>query len=405
MKMGLVAVCKQWSHVAMPILYEEVVIRRMNQLSALLCTVELPDVDLGHLIKRVDVKCYVPPDKLPLLDSQLQRLFDKCPNVAWVGYNTVTSPEPLEWTCTFLHQTALSNLFPRLTRLECGENVNFVNLVGALQKCSSLESLTCHLRGPSGDPVFYDLPKVDLPNLKALSCYGIWGEYLASIASQWSMPNLEQLSSAEKITIDLLQAHGLRLKFLHLPKLEHKMKTQDCLELCPSLQHLVLFPDSSYPTFHSKITWVDIWAHWLVHNGALRKSIRAAFPSLRGVRRLDMSLRIVSDLPSMLQDPEGDASYYEYNFPGISIIYKANNFTKPDMMEDLNDYNQPPERYDSDEEEFYEFDDSETECKVDRYWVDSYQREGSYDDTSDPWYPNESSPDDSSGTDDDGGIL
>ena len=109
----------------------------------------------------------------------------------------------------------------------------------------------------------------------------------------------------------------------------------------------------------------------------------------------------------MLQDPENDASYFEYNFPGISIIYRANTFIKTDMMEHINDYDMPPERYyGSDEsEEADESEDSESECRVDRYWIDGYQLEGSYDDTSDPWYTDESSPDNSSGTDEDDGIL
>ena len=99
-KRDCVAVCKRWAHIGVPILYEEVVLRRMTQLSSLLRTVSLPDVHFGHLIKRIDLKCYVPPDEFPLLDSQLLRLFDKCPNISWVGYDTVTSPEPLKWVCT-----------------------------------------------------------------------------------------------------------------------------------------------------------------------------------------------------------------------------------------------------------------------------------------------------------------
>ena len=101
----------------------------------------------------------------------------------------------------------------------------------------------------------------------------------------------------------------------------------------------------------------------------------------------------------MLQDPENDASYFEYNFPGISIIYKAGAFIKPDMMVDLDDYDGPPERYDSDADGWIdEFEDSDSEYKVDRYWVDGYQQEESYTDTS-PWHGDESSLDESSGTD------
>jgi len=414
-KRGFVAVCKRWYHIGMPILYEEVVLRRMTQLPALLRTVELPDANFGHLVKRVDIKCYVPPDELPFLDSQFLRLFDKCPNVVWVGYDAITSPEPLKWTCAFQRLTAFSNLFPKLTRLECGTNVDFGNLVGVLQKCNSLESLTCHLQLPSGEPVVHDLPQVDLPNLKALSCYDTGTEYLASIASQWSMPNLEQLSAVAlqlgmpdnvyKTTTDLLRAHGLHLKFLHL--LQLGPETQDFLGHCPSLKHLVLSPNSSHPTSHPKITWVDIWSPGLDLRNykALRKSLPAAFPSLRGVRQLDASLCTVSDLPSMLQDPENDASYFKYNFPGISIIYKAKAFIKTDMMENLADYDGPPKRYNSDEsEEADESEDFESDCRVDRYWVDDYQRERSYDDTSDPWYTDESSPDNLSSTDEDDDI-
>jgi hypothetical protein len=69
----------------------------------------------------------------------------------------------------------------------------------------------------------------------------------------------------------------------------------------------------------------------------------------------------------MLQDPENDASYFQYNFPGISIIYKAHAFIKTDMMEHLSDYDGPSERYGSDtSEEFEDFDEVENLLKEGR---------------------------------------
>lgn len=161
------------------------------------------------------------------------------------------------------------NLFQRLTRLECGENVSFLDLVSALQKCSSLESLTCHLRSPIDtqiDQPFTPSTKVDLPHLKALyvSVSDHEGSYLGSIASQWSMRNLERLCIASYIykssTLELLRAHGHHLKFLYVSPRCVFPDTQTVLKCCPSLEHLVLPPSSSCPGFHRTITWVDLWS-------------------------------------------------------------------------------------------------------------------------------------------------
>jgi hypothetical protein len=355
-KKALIRVCKQWWHVAMPIFYEDVSLRHMTQLAALVRTVKLPNVGIGSLIRRVDVMCYILPGDLHLFATQLQRLFDQCPNVTRLGYNAITSPEPLNWICTFQHHATLRSLYPRLTHLECGENVDFSNLTGVLLKCSSLQSLTCHLRSPNDKPwpADYEALKfqVNLPKLKALHCIVKYNgkPCLETIASQWGMPNLEHLSvdhisvyNAENSNQSLLRAHGHHLKFLCIQPLctapyqdKYVINPQILLQHCPVLEHLVIPPANLLLLSHPRVTWVDVWAtddddqqsHMI-----LRDSISAAFPALRGVRVLDLNLTTVLDISSMLHPaPFNDGNNFTYEFPGVHIHYSSGMITKIDYM-------------------------------------------------------------------------
>ena len=352
-KKVLIRVCRQWWHVAMPIFYEDVSLRHMTQLAALIRTVELPNVGIGSLIKRVDVMCYILPGDLLLFAIQLQRLFDRCPNVTRLGYNAITSPEPSNWICAFQYHATLCSLYPRLTYFECGENVDFANLIGVLLKCSSLQSITCHLRSPDDKPwpTGYETSKfkVDLPELKALHCIVmVSGEqYLETIASQWGIPKLEHLSVLNKSEGNMkhyyqsfLRAHGHHLKFLHIRPYffywnEYIFDLQNLLQHCPVLEHLVIPTGNSLSLSHPRVTWVDVWAE----NGqqshkVLRDSISTAFSALRGVRVLDSSLITVPDLPSMLHPaPFDDGDDFTYEFPGVHIRYFSGTFTNIGNME------------------------------------------------------------------------
>lgn len=93
----------------------------------------------------------------------------------------------------------------------------------------------------------------------------------------------------------------------------------------------------------------------------------------------------------MLHDTTNDGTDFEFDFPGISIIYYFGDLIRKDMV-----YLD------------YEREDSESEDYAGRHWMRnrrwetrSYDAaEDSYDDTSDPWYTDESSPDESEGSDD-----
>jgi hypothetical protein len=180
--------------------------------------------------------------------------------------------------------------------------------------------------------------------------------------------------------------------------------TQIVQTYCPSLEHLVLPPGSPHPTFHPTITWVDLWSPYNNQQErykALRDSLPAAFPSLLGIRQLDAALRSLPDLPSMLHETINDGSDFEYDFPGISIIFSFGNFIKKEMMyldyEEYEEYEKP-----SDDE------GSESDGYVGRHWTRSRRWETRsydatndlYDDTSEPWYTDESSLDESEGSDD-----
>jgi len=179
-KKSLLKVCRRWWHVATPIFYEEVALRHMTQLAALIHTLEIPDIGIGSFIRKVDIKCYVAAIELQLLESQLQRLFSHCPNVTWVDYDAITSPEPLFWVCSFRH-LALSEVCQNLTSLECGENIDFGSVISGLRSCSRLQSLTCHLGNQNDEPwpVGREPSRqgVELVHIQALHCNRVTVEH------------------------------------------------------------------------------------------------------------------------------------------------------------------------------------------------------------------------------------
>ena len=152
-KRVFITVCRQWFRVGTPIFYEEVALYHMSQLSGLIQTVDAPNF-IGSLIKRIDGKCGVLPDELCVFESQLQHLFDQCPNVTRICCDTIPYPEPLEWTmhCTFQYHSTSEHI-SEVDAVRVWRKRGFCYLVKALQQCHSLESSTCQLRNTSDRPL------------------------------------------------------------------------------------------------------------------------------------------------------------------------------------------------------------------------------------------------------------
>src|ERR1700735_4081594 len=141
-KRSIIAVCRRWWQVGTEMFYEEVVLRQFGQIPALVRTLEDPIVNIGILIKKIDIRCFVPIGYSSLYESELRRLFDSCPRVTHVGFNVSASPvdpatSPLRTHCVFRY-LALQSVISTLTHLQCGPMVSFANLVAGLQLCTSL---------------------------------------------------------------------------------------------------------------------------------------------------------------------------------------------------------------------------------------------------------------------------
>ena len=336
--------------------YEEVVFRQIGQIPALVRTLESSVVNIGRLIKKIDIRCFVPVGYFPLYEAELRRIFDRCPRVARVNFNVSASPanlatDPMRTHCVFRY-LALQSIISKLTHLECGAMVLFENLVAGLQLCTNLTSLSFYLPSDT-DAVSASLVMVQLEDLR---CVMAWRSvhYLSVIAQQWSMPRLRRVSIDQNINTDMshharfFRSHGRNLKYLHIRPaavsvIDHAtIETQVLLDLCPNVEHIVLSSQMRVPIFHPKVIWIDVWDsysnHHAQHVELCASLTHEAFPALRGVRYLDRALASIVDIPMVLPpDLARTGGAFEYQFPGIDVKHAAGYIVKRDMMYHHND--------------------------------------------------------------------
>ena len=82
-KCTMVAVCKLWWDVGLGLLYNEVVIRQVDSLPALLCTIISPNTDIGELIKKIAILCTVPfSDDIMAFKQHIKHIIVHCPSLS-----------------------------------------------------------------------------------------------------------------------------------------------------------------------------------------------------------------------------------------------------------------------------------------------------------------------------------
>ncbi|KAG6855708.1 hypothetical protein H0H87_011833 [Tephrocybe sp. NHM501043] len=343
MKLSLVLVSRDWYAAGIALLYKDVVFRRLNQIPALLETLEASPSRFGPLIKRISLDMFVSLDYGVSFSRHIQRIVDLCPNLEGI---TLSSPFPLPPNAT------LPELNPTLKHLKAGSAVSPTELFCLLQTTrKSLISLSIHVHASVEElksSRTYKLPKLESLTIQIPPC-GVdsW------IDLEWIlvMPKLQRLTiellptpdtAPSPLKWDYVAGHIITfcrqypdLKFLDInPGFRRKPgDMRRILAACPKLEHVVVYNGSQLDP-HPTIRWVDVCTSKMfgvcddsqfAHDAALnrlRSSIsRTTFPSLQGTRHIHICSPQFSSIatyliPGCVTSP-GDA--FEFNFPGVYL--------------------------------------------------------------------------------------
>lgn len=351
-KKALIQVCRAWWHAAVHLLYNEVVIRRVGQIAALIRTLESPQNDLQILVKTVAFICYIPENYISYSETAIQRLLNLCPSICAtcihapthdLSYFASNDSKPMQPSL----RSFCAPIPQFLTHLEYGD-YSWAHLTQVLSLCKTLKSLS--VRSPcaeefAGFPYCLVLDQLDQLKCELRSSFGL----LRAMADKWSLPRLKQFTLVflDKPTHDdhddlvrFCRTHGHDLRYLHINpgltirKSLYAFRLQTILGACHNLVHLV-YPDPSdlvdihAPLHHATLMWIDVWARCEPVDGQSQRcanfvetfsaSCKSSLPSMKAIRILDSDLAYMSYLPIQLPpDPNLD-NHMHIQYPGLSL--------------------------------------------------------------------------------------
>ncbi|KAI0660446.1 hypothetical protein C8Q70DRAFT_932756 [Cubamyces menziesii] len=353
---GLILVCKKWSGPATEVLYEDIVLRRMDQALALANTLAATTSyqrGLADLVKSIRLDpCGVLPECADAARGAFRAILERCTalrafeiNVDVCEPSVVDEPQPGSADVFFplwildngpdpggLRRVFQERLSTPLRVLDLSIPLSGARthqrLHLALSYCAAgLEVLKL---GPSYQVAgeVYDgsmLPPLTLHGLQELYINVERSELCLLICHKWKMPTLRRLTTLDTGTIPhvLLEAHGSQLRYLHLyPKRKpmlHCWFLQDLTGIeqvpahCPALEHLVLSANTetgpSPMSLNSRsLRYLDIWTTCERSTGGHQCRVwwscssneflgESTLPALRDVRYLWDSLHV--DLPAI----------------------------------------------------------------------------------------------------------
>ncbi|TFK45496.1 hypothetical protein OE88DRAFT_1669215 [Heliocybe sulcata] len=326
-KMSCSMVCKPWRDVAVPMLYNHVVLRRSSQLSSFHRTLMSQSDSFAYrkMVKSflVDLSEHV---TVPDAHHQIMDILSLCSNLAEMAYNpsqrTRLSDEAV---------SLIERLDPSLvTCLSLGEKIDSTpDLLQFLQELPRLQVLSLH----SGRQLFQTLRKhpVSLPHVTTLS---LTLDSNVTSGFALSTPSLTSLSMSfgpswndnpDEVIGEIIATVGQSLRYLDISwDWEEDGDSEmpgifdlNVLEPCHALSHLVVRGVSSFVGTHPTIRFLDVWRdlifmdEWrqaeqlepeeLIENQLQVEILRAHLPNIASVRVFDSFLRhLIPDLPTIL---------------------------------------------------------------------------------------------------------
>ncbi|RDX41340.1 hypothetical protein OH76DRAFT_1489553 [Lentinus brumalis] len=328
-KKALTLVSRSWHGPAMEVLYSDIVLRRMYQITLLAESLRTSPNARTGLIRglRLDSCIFTQPEELARARDEIAFIFSSCTKLGSFSYH-----HPAPMSChALLDFDPFRMMIPSRPRSESSYNTHvqlrhidmgvqppsFAIYVGyahlsflegraLLRTATQLVSLKLGYYTAVADrdkalfePIF--LPCLqDLYLVTDADAHG----FTSYVAEAWSMPSLTNLTLARcsQLQTSLLAKHGSRLRYLHMYNLGSppgvfslRFECEPLLRLfslCPVLEHLVLpFVPAQPIVLHTEsLRYLDIWHLGPEEEAAWEpKYLRreASFvPSLRCVRLL-----------------------------------------------------------------------------------------------------------------------
>ncbi|KAJ7153113.1 hypothetical protein C8R43DRAFT_1126953 [Mycena crocata] len=300
MKRSLACVSRQWYRIAIHLLYQDIVIRRMPQLTDIYDTLD-SNPDLGGHIRSIRLTCFVPPHWAGAISPTLAHIFSHCPRLT-----AIHDLPPM----VLPSRATLPPLPPTITCLLLNRHDD----LGAV--CDTI-SLYCHqlqeLSIPARDTGAFDLVNRTFPNLHTLTlvlgCQTEeipYSRNLQSFGTRWHMPGLKSLTFSHPVRLDatcilgldyehILSRHGRRLTYLafpaHFPEHAVVADFAPLLARCPVLEHVVL-PDRFHITpgaTYESIRFLDHWTFDVYPPSADDLPKNARMPGLHPIRTFDFT--------------------------------------------------------------------------------------------------------------------
>ncbi|GLB45066.1 hypothetical protein LshimejAT787_1901440 [Lyophyllum shimeji] len=340
-KKSVILVCKEWYNAGIWLLYEHIVFRRVDQIPALLRTLETSAENFSEFINAVTLHAYIPEPYADSFVTYMERLIDLCPHLSRFNF---TCRCALPFTARFpVLSRSITHLQVDARVLSPAELFSILDNV-----CNNLSWLSMCI--PETSASQYLPEQCHLPNLETLLIVArpIGNGFLSSIGKILSVPRLRRLTVKLEYyvyrpalqTIDMddftsfCEMHGRQLQFPHVQPTfiqgmnGFKLLLQRMVDACPVLEHLVLHPRAD-PVTHPNVKWIDIWSPHALDSGdswkSLRQSItRTAFPELQGVRELSSSLMFFSsDIPTVFPPYiiSAPKDALEFRFLGVYVRY------------------------------------------------------------------------------------
>ncbi|EMD39539.1 hypothetical protein CERSUDRAFT_80935 [Gelatoporia subvermispora B] len=351
-KNALTLVCKFWHKLALPYLYEYIVLDSSRQVTALYLTAHERNPDIAPLIKHLHLSLPFPTiEQFPQVTlAQVASILNTAARLRTLTFGTFFS-----WKYIFdLRDStfrplvdALQAIGKRLRTLDYRFCTTYRNAhpVRSLELTASLSELvsltlpipeTWNLDGGPNTPV------VQFLNLEHLHLTCVSGSDLRLVTC-WRLPRLRALTitggtqyvlDSEQL-VDLLTQHGKSIEYLDVSQepSAHLDRVLDIIHLCPRLIHVVLthvgIPESrnlahepDHNVTHPSLVHLDIWIEKV--DGVLRSPFRSAKSSvLRNARVLDYDLFLeFRHLPRLIGPAKVDipGGIITYSLPMLDIV-------------------------------------------------------------------------------------
>ncbi|EMD39538.1 hypothetical protein CERSUDRAFT_71438 [Gelatoporia subvermispora B] len=318
-KLTLVQVCKAWRNLALPFLYNRIILYHAEQILYLARTVR-DSSNVAHLIKHIHLDCFTA--RLPEALNEMAFILLEMTRLKSIsmGFRFFMGG------ITHLHRrairkfkTALAGLPDSLTELGyCLQSLdNDVPFNLPLRHFNTFPQLTS-LTMPLSSSWYTDYKArhaVRLPHLAELELF-CREDPDFSIFDSWDMPNLRRLWMTQnpcnmylfhpKIGLsEFFQRHGGLLEFLDLSeaKTYDALKFGELLRSCTKLRHIVLpwtwVPYLLHKSFGAHAAFhLDIWSHTESHTGDTLGAAEDRI--LRDARVLDAGLMHLRHLPLLI---------------------------------------------------------------------------------------------------------